>query len=371
MTNFIGYQVNGKVFFNTYLAYYESFKSGQPIYFNCLDDTYDQLDWTHEPEQSFEELMDAHAYSLRNSHERVILLWSGGTDSHTIYNVFKRNNIHIDEILIKHSAVNESYPESHVNWLLNNHWDSTTKITTIDEYDTELRSIVVDSEDWVWNNLGDMLKFGQSAVANHITVLCERTHNGHDWVAITGYEKPNLVQENGRWYTRQNDRILKQIMGHTRIHSFFLEPIINLKQSHMAKRVLKKLQDAGQHRNWSNYKEHRENGNIAYTAWARATGRHAELSTGVSYFQKRVNIGIMNTCLNSDGKVENFDPTGEKHLLSLLAQQDPTALRYVRGLYNLQSEKGFYEFLNTACLASPGAIFKTKQLWSKLRDLGT
>lgn len=370
MTNFIGYQINGKIFYNAYLAHYESFNSGAPVYFNCLDEEYDKLDWTQDPAQNFEELMDAHARYLRDNHERLILLWSGGTDSHTIYNVFKRNNLHIDEIIIKHSNINVSYPDSHVDWMINNHWDPTTIITPIDEYDTQLRSIVVKDEDWIWNNSGDMWKYGQSSIAEHINFLCNKNHSGHRWLAITGQEKPNIIHENGRWYSRHSDRILKQLMGHTQVHSFFLEPMINLKQSHLAKKALKKLYSAGKTKNWSDQYENRTQGELGYQAWARATGRHQELNPGVSYYQKQVNIGIINTRLNTDGRVDGFDRLGEPYLLDRLKQQDPTALTYVRGLYNLQSEKRFYEYMNAHGLDQPNAVFRVKQTWSKSRDLG-
>lgn len=344
--------------------------SGKPIYFNCLDEEYDSIDWTKDPERSFEELMDIHAIKLRNNYEKIILLWSGGTDSHTIYNVFKRNNLHIDEIIIRHSNINHSYPEHHVAWLIQNHWDPTTIITPIDEYDTKLRSIIVQDEDWIWTNAGDMLKYGQSSIAEHINFLCNLNHSGHNWVAITGQEKPSLIQENGRWYTRQSDRVLKQLMGHTRVHSFFLEPIINLKQSHMAKNALKKLQSTGKNCNWSDHYENRTQGELTYRAWAKITGRHDELSLGVSYYQKQVNIGIINTRLNTDGRMDNFDKYGEPYLLNQIKQQDPTAKIYVRGLYNLQSEKSFYKYLNSNGLDQPDAIFRLKQIWSKPRDLG-
>ena len=80
----IHYLVNNKQFFNPYLARYESFKSGSPISFYCNDAENDLLDWTQEPPETFEKLMDQHAHNLRNKYERLVLAWSGGTDSHTI-----------------------------------------------------------------------------------------------------------------------------------------------------------------------------------------------------------------------------------------------------------------------------------------------
>ena len=125
----IYYSVNDKKFNNNYLAYYESYKTGKAITFHVHEELYDTLDWSKEPVESFELLMDIHAHRLRQKYNYLILNWSGGTDSHTIYNVFKRNNIHIDEIIIKASAHSAGFPEINHEWIQKNHWDPTTTIT--------------------------------------------------------------------------------------------------------------------------------------------------------------------------------------------------------------------------------------------------
>lgn len=363
----IGYQVNNKVFFNTYLAQYESFKSKQAITFHCNDLEYDLLDWTTEPEASMEELMDIHARNLREKYERLVFMWSGGTDSHTIYNVFKRNNIHVDEIIIKHSTDIEPYPDSHVDWLMKNHYDPTTVITPINEYDTELRSIVIQNEDWIFDNSGDLLKYGQSALSKATQFLCEKNHAGHNWCVVVGLEKPSLHFENNRWYTRQSDMVIRQACGFERAECFFLEPVINLKQSHLAKRALKQLHKAGKDLNWST--QFYFNGELGYRAWARIVGRHDELTLGISHTQKQINSKINHTILSPD-QVEYDQVHGEMMLLAKLKQNDTTAINYVKGLRNLAHERDFYNHLNENCFISPNQILRPKEIWSKSYDLG-
>lgn len=363
----IAYQVNNKVFYNTYLAHHESFTSGQPVKFYCLDQENDKLDWTNEPELDFEQLMDIHACHLRNKYERLVFMWSGGTDSHTIYNVFKRNNIHVDEIIIKHSALVEPYPDSHVDWLIKNHWDPATKITAIDEYDMSLRNLVVSNEDWIFDNSGDLLKYGLSALSKTTIELCNRNHSGYNWGLVVGLEKPTVVFENGSWYTKQSDRVVRQAMGHERVECFFLDPVINLKQSHMAKRVLKQLSATAKNASVERWNV----GAAGYHAWARVVGRHDELTPGISHTQKQINGRILNTTIGKDLDLTKFDETnGESVLLARLKQQDSTAINYVKGLYNLRAEKDFFAFLNQTCLDAPDAIFKTKEIWSKPYNLG-
>ena len=138
----IYYQVNGRIIFNELLARYESYTTGAPVEFHLHDAEYDQLDWTQEPVESFDELMLRHAQRLRNQYERVVLLWSGGTDSHTIYNTFVRNNLHIDEIVIFHNDRYEPWNSTeYIRWMQTNHPDATTKKTA--RFDKTSRKSVV------------------------------------------------------------------------------------------------------------------------------------------------------------------------------------------------------------------------------------
>jgi len=369
----IGYRVNNKTFNNSFLAYHESFKSGQPITFHCYDEENDRIkDWTKEPPHSLEVLMDIHAKKLRNKYERLVFMWSGGTDSQTIYNVFKRNNIHIDEIIIKHTPdINNMsiYPDSHVDWMRANHWDTTTVITPLGEYDTESRKIIVNNEDWIFQDTGDLLKFGHSVAGDAITQLCEDHHNGHNWGLVMGLEKPIITFKNGRWYTQQSDRLMRPYTGHERLECFFLDPVINLKQSHMGKRAMQKVMQSN-NGNIPGFLMNNDQGSQHnYTKWATALGRHPELTTGVSFFQKLINQAVWATTVDPATGVQDFD-NGEPMLVAKIKMNDPVAINYVKGIYNLAIEKDFFEWLNHNYLEKPGSIFFTKPILSKAYDLG-
>ena len=125
------YTVNGNRYFNPYLAWHEKFKSNLPIEFHCNDLEYSAIDWTREPVESFDTLMDRHAKHVRNKYERLIFFWSGGTDSQTVLNVFVRNRIRIDEIVCQANKRLPWYPTRHIDWLKEHYWDKTTKITLV------------------------------------------------------------------------------------------------------------------------------------------------------------------------------------------------------------------------------------------------
>ena len=370
----IAYRVNTQHYNNVYLALHECWKTGAHLEFYCNDQVFDQYDWTHEPEQSFELLMDTHAYNLRNRYERLILLWSGGTDSHTIYNVFKRNRIHIDEIIIKASAHSAGFPEINHEWIQKNHWDPTTVITRYDDHDTELRAMDIPDEDWVWRNKGDLLKYGMTSVGDGVKFLCEKNHAGHTYKAIAGYEKPRLIYRKGRWYHRQLDMVLRTSMGHDYIEHFFFEPLIAIKQAHMVKRAVKNLLAINKQPlydgDWAEAKWARDA--EGYRTWCHACGRHDEVTLGVSNTQKHYNDSLDQTLIDVTGSWQQLGVTNDQRLAYDLREGNPVAANYVKGFHNLYAELGFINYLkdqeyfknSAACLTN------LKFTWSKEYDLG-
>jgi len=343
----VSYKVNGLYINNIYLALREAWKSSKPVEFYCYDAEFDRFDWTQEPEASLDFLMLQHAQDLRNRYERLVLLWSGGTDSHTIYNVFKQGNIHLDEIIIKTDKTKGSiFPDENADWLFKNHWDPTTILTKYDDYDHNLRLIDLPDEDWVWKNKGDLLKYGMTSTADGVKFLCEKNHAGTRWRAIGGYEKPRLVYRDGNWYHRQLGSVLEPTMGHDYVEHFFFEPLIAIKQAHMTKRAVKQLIATEQkplyNGDWAEAKWPRTPD--GYRAWAFATGRHEELNVGISHHQKITNEAISKMELSQDGHWKNI-LSADKRLNADLAAGVKAAENYVRGLYNLRSEFGFVDWL--------------------------
>lgn len=371
----IAYQVNGQYLNNGYLALHESWKTGKPVELYCNDYEYDQYDWQQEPEASMESLMEVHATNLRNQYDRLVLLWSGGTDSHTIYNVFKRLNLHIDEIIIKASAHSAGFPECNHEWIQKNHWDPTTIITRYDDHDTTLRAFDIPDENWVWRDKGDLLKYGMTSSGDGVRFLCEKNHAGTRWCAIGGYEKPRLIYRNGNWHSRMSDITMRPTMGHDYIHHFFLEPLIHIKQSHLVKHAVKKLiQQQGlplYDGDWAEAKW--DKSDAGYRAWAHACGRHDEVTLGVSNLQKRYNDSLDQTAIDITGSWRQLGFTQDQRLAHDLAEQNTVAVNYVKGLHNLASERGFIDFLQEQnwFRGNQASLTNLKMLWSKEYNLGS
>lgn len=68
------------------------------------DHVYDQFDWSVEPPGSITDLYAQRARQLRDTYDYIILLYSGGSDSHEMLHAFLDNNIPIDEIQTLHPA---------------------------------------------------------------------------------------------------------------------------------------------------------------------------------------------------------------------------------------------------------------------------
>jgi len=336
------YRVNGKIFYNELLAQYEEFITHNPVEFVCYDQEYDLVDWTQEPVESMSQLMTQHAHRLRDKYQRLILLWSGGTDSHTIYNTFVGNNIHIDEIIVMHDDQYETFFESsHVDWIRQHHPDVTTKITAKPRFDPEGKALTVNNEDWLFQNHSVMVKFGVGYVDRVLERYCHDSYPSESWAVITGLEPPHITCHNGVWYTSLVSRYFNAVMGFENIECFYLEPMIHLKQSHMAKRALKMFQAKGA----SIARSDIISTPIGYTALSRMMGRDLELTAGSSYRQKQEHMRFNSTAIELDSFEKLLQVPAEPGLLAAIKQQHPTAQTYVKGLYNLLLERDFCNFL--------------------------
>jgi hypothetical protein len=371
----ICYKVNDRTFNNVYLALHHAWTNSSEVQLYCKDFEYDQFDWTQEPESSLDDLMAAHAHSLRDGYDRLILLWSGGTDSHTIYNIFKRENIHIDEIMIKASRHSAGFPEKNYEWIAQNHWDPTTIITRYDDHDSELRALDIPDEHWIWRDKGDLLKYGMTSSGDGVRFLCDKNHAGTRYCAVAGYEKPRLIYRQGRWFARQLDMTLRPTMGHDYIHHFFLDPLINIKQNHLVKHAVKKII---QNRklclwddDWAESKWDRDV--VGYRDWATACGRHDELYVGVSNTQKHYNDALDRTEISTVGDWRQLNRTADHRLAHDLSQGNTVALNYVKGMHSLYSESGLVHWLrqNQYFRHSDQCVTSLKFIWSKEYDLGT
>ena len=368
----IYFRVNNKIIYNHLLARYESFVSGQNIDFVCNDQQYNQLNWLQEPAQTIDQLMDQHAINLRNQYQRLVLLWSGGTDSHTIYNVFRRCNLHIDEIVV---FVGDQYEPwnsmQYVDWLRTHHDDPHTKITVKNRFDPAIKQQIVNNEDWLFQNTTMIPKMVVGTADRAMHDYCEQSYGGQRWCLIIGLEQPQVRYYHGQYWAYQNSEYLLAAVGFANIECFYLEPQLAVKQAHMIKRMLKLKSNLLDHDNYMY--QRRGSANAYYTAWQTGLGRHQEVIPGMSHAHKMVESSFDLEPVQLSTIDGNLSRGYDRALDALLLKQDDMANVFVQGIKNLLLEKKFCEHLiETSTTPNKSLIAKSigQPIYSKRYCIG-
>lgn len=92
------YRVGQDLTYSKWQAQKQSYQTGQPIQWIFNDEEYAKINWTKEPEIPLEELYRIRAQQIRDRYDYVVVMYSGGADSHNALLSFLLNNIHIDEV---------------------------------------------------------------------------------------------------------------------------------------------------------------------------------------------------------------------------------------------------------------------------------
>jgi hypothetical protein len=212
--------------------------------FDCYDEDFAKLDWSVEPVETMNELMEQRAKQLRAKYDYLALMFSGGADSLTIYDTFKRLNIHLDEIVIQyHTDADVGHPGGVIDWLKNDIYDPTTRITTLcrDEVPEDFAALPTDfitSTDFVFYSHG----FKGTGV--HATELEKEPRFANSNSAIiVGVDKPRVHYTNGRWLTTHLDKTFGYYQ--TASYEYFYItpefPQLHMKQCHLFKNNVKRF----------------------------------------------------------------------------------------------------------------------------------
>ena len=92
------YLVNGIKTLSKFEAWQLSGGDMANVRFIFNDDMFEKEDWTVEPIEDIQLLYAQRAIQLRKDYDYIVLMYSGGIDSHVMLKTFLENNIQIDEI---------------------------------------------------------------------------------------------------------------------------------------------------------------------------------------------------------------------------------------------------------------------------------
>lgn len=348
-TTSVGYQVDGKTFYNPFLAFLHGAHNtpNENPKFICYDSVFKDLDWTDEPAETVRELIDARTRQLAQKYEKIIISFSGGTDSVTVYNSFVRQNIFIDELIISYSPYTNAHPVENANWLIKNHPDKNTRITVLNRNDPQYYS-KFNNESWVLENSGNLGYFNLSAPGAYFYRHCVDSWGNTNWAMIIGYEKPNIIRENNKWHAVHLDKVIKPSLSYTNLEYFFLTPDfpkLHLKQNHMLLQYIKKTYN-NFHEGWSSVAVCGKKNNEDYLNYAAACGLDSEVTRGQGFLQKQYNdhtrFKDMDDIMNNQFEyLQNIDPVLKERLLL----KDHTAKNFMNGWQSLQNDKTLVSYM--------------------------
>lgn len=100
------YLVNGEVYYDKAAALIAS-KSMSKVKWNMFDGLTDTVDWTKEPANDLDDLYARRVRQLRNDYDWLALHYSGGSDSQNVLESFIKNGIHLDEVILRGTNLDE------------------------------------------------------------------------------------------------------------------------------------------------------------------------------------------------------------------------------------------------------------------------
>lgn len=197
-------------------------KTNQDVKWNFNDEHFSQFDWTTEPSETLSELYAQRARQLRQKYDYLVLHYSGGNDSNNIIETFIKNNIFLDEIVIRAPKIDEYdirngltadnlYAEAKhlavpTAQLIKELYMPNLKITVLDTAPF-IENWFNENKNWFDNytwitDLSNIIRSNFDMLDYNLVKMAERGIKiGH----ITGHEKPKLARENNSFYFFFND----------------------------------------------------------------------------------------------------------------------------------------------------------------------
>lgn len=231
------YQVGTKWFGNKFLAQLESSRTNIPIKFNLFESEFNSANWSTEPAETWDQLMDIRAQQIASMNKPIILGFSGGTDSLTIYHVFRRNNIKIDALYVKFKK-NPKEKQLYQDVLpfieaerIKYGFRVLYSEETVDYLDS-----VYNTPEWVFADMQLRVHFSiASGFAGLEELPSFEKGMDTDFVFVLGAEKPRLKIVNNQFYSYQSDTTWNGYFD-PRNEFFYLSPKLpelHVKQSYM------------------------------------------------------------------------------------------------------------------------------------------
>jgi hypothetical protein len=331
----VGWQVDGEFFVNKVKAMEKANWDASKVSFYFRDQALSTVDFSQEPDQSWEQILAESCQNLRLRARHLCLWFSGGSDSLTVLRTFEKNNIRLDELIFYDRVYGVyDYWATESRYIQQVMYDFQKiqpwcKISIIPvDYINAQRFYEQYQEDWIYQPYAHLrfaknMKYHMLKNNNQIVKHCEDPGR----VDIFGREKPRLILYQNKWYTTFYDCFEFDSYWVGMHHFYWDDPKILVKQAHMSARFFESLPGFDQamlHRIQSN-----QPGEI-YKQWCRAIGLEIPSDIVVSHgLNKSTNNRAKITYEGS--KMEKFSREHDKKIFGLYE----SAFQYIFKNYDL------------------------------------
>lgn len=305
------------------------------------DDVFDQLDWTKEPADRMDVLMQREVTRIRNQYQYVGLWYSGGFDSQTIVDTFIKCGMHIDELLITHKAyTNKSdnelkYALKQAHYI-KRHFMPKIKISLSKQtLETVVEFYQNAKENWI-EYCGHQFWVQKLFRANpNLNVGTKEVFDRAGAILIEGRDKPRVDLRDGAWYATATDAIGAWTMGTNALSFYYTRhtPEIQIKQTHLMINWLETL-DGVDHRKVHLLQSHKSSGET-YKEWNLAMGRSMLFCTATDVRQG------WEDALHGAGLKKWVGRLENEHLKNLLKKEHKDIYNRYMGVY--QDLKMFHD----------------------------
>jgi hypothetical protein len=261
----VGWRVGNTLYANKWHAIMAYLNQPTDYGFYCYDHVWDQVDWSHEPEETLKALEIDHCKFLRNKYNTIALAYSGGSDSNTVLQRFIDAEVHVDYIFCFNASNSGTHassvePSTAIRYLLQNqHLYPKTKLVFADEKLSTLEKLK--NTNTIFDFAGDItainFKLKHLPYGGDVCMRLKKEYpdlfgqlEDNNGCIVVGSNKPMVHRDSeGFWFTPmdvQDDNIEYYHNCDNTEKSELLEffwtgsdPRLQIKQCHMVKRWMK------------------------------------------------------------------------------------------------------------------------------------
>jgi hypothetical protein len=344
----LNYQVGGHIFTDKFQAALQAHRNNQDIYFNLFDSAFDTVDWSREPNQSWDQLLDLRAQQIAAKNRPIVLHFSGGTDSYTIYKVFERNKIHLSALIMNYRGDLSDIAYTNVHeFLKKGIYDPHCEIIIDNYLASNSWQEIYQKPDWCWTSM-ERYQFGIfSGYGNGDQRLSVKF--GKEVISVLGTDKPRLRFTPQGIYSYQDDITWVRHIKSPNLDSFYISqelPELHVKQSWMLKTYLQQKFAVDQNSaDFFLVNSHCDPEKFSWSEYSTASGRYGDLAN--SHIQHFANKGTR-LLVPKNGGIDDAVYTGRQWKEFERLRGTSTFRNYVGGLIAASKDgAGQYLGMNT------------------------